>query len=135
MTKRKKTAKAQHSVSGAKALKNEVKREAVAAVAGAAVGATAGAVAGPPGAMAGAAIGAVAGALAERAMELDEEERAAENAKLDAEIGVTKGELGAPNLKHPPSRVGAFSPASVGVTEGGVRPPAEGPISEPPDDD
>ncbi len=43
---------------------------------------------------------------------------------------MTGGELGAPNLKHPPARVGAYSAASAGVATGGDddEAPAEGPI-------
>jgi outer membrane protein with glycine zipper len=115
--------------------KKELTREAAGAVAGAAAGAAIGAIGGPPGLAAGAAIGAVAGAMAEKAVGRDQDKSARNDARLDAEIGVSGGELGAPNLRHPPGRVGAYSGASVGAGQRGGRTPAEGPISEPEDED
>jgi hypothetical protein len=91
--------------------------------------------AGPPGIAAGAAIGAVAGAMAESVVGRDRDKSARDDARLDAEIGVSGGELGAPNLLHPPARVGAYSSASVGAGRRGGGTPAEGPISEPEDED
>jgi hypothetical protein len=134
MAKRKKTADSKRSEPEAQARKKELTREAAGAVAGATVGATLGAMAGPPGIAAGAAIGAVAGAMAESAVGRARDKTAKDDAQLDAEIGVSGGDLGAPNLLHPPARVGAYSSASVGAGGGGDRTPAEGPISEPEDD-
>jgi hypothetical protein len=125
---------ARKPASTAKSSKAEIKREAVGAVAGAAAGAAVGAMVGPLGMAAGAAIGAAAGALEERALGRDAERHAAEEARLDEEIGVSGGEIGAPNLRHPPARVGAYSGASVGEGEPGGKIPAEGPIPEPDDD-
>ena len=110
--------------------RKELVREAETGVAGAVAGAAVGAIAGPPGIAAGAAIGAVAGAIAGRALEVDSARQAAHERELDAEIGVTEGTLGAPNLKHPPAERGAYSAASAGVTGDGGQ-PAEGPIQVP----
>jgi phage tail tape-measure protein len=110
--------------------RKELVHEAEAGVAGAVAGAAVGAAAGPPGIAAGAAIGAVAGAIAGRALEVEAERQAEHDRKLDAEIGVTEGSLGAPNLKHPPAERGAYSGASAGVTSDGAT-PAEGPMQVP----
>jgi hypothetical protein len=80
--------------------------------------------------VAGAAVGAVAGALAGRALDVDAERQVARERQLDAELGVTEGTVGAPNLKHPPPTRGAYSGASVGVESSGGQ-PAEGPIQVP----
>jgi len=112
--------------------KKQLEREVEAGAAGALAGATMGAVAGPPGAIAGAVVGAVAGAVAGRAVEKGVEAREAEDQELDGEIGVSDGEMGAPNLKHPPAKIGAYSGASAGV--GGStddEEPDEGPIPAP----
>jgi Glycine zipper len=112
--------------------KKRVERELEGGAAGALAGAAVGSVAGPPGAIAGAVIGAIAGAVAGRAAEMTDESRAAEDQKLDGEIGVSGGELGAPNLKHPPAKIGAYSGGSAGVgPSSGDEEPAEGPIQPP----
>jgi|HubBroStandDraft_1064217.scaffolds.fasta_scaffold00666_5 hypothetical protein len=80
-------------------------------------------------------MGAVAGAMAESAVGRGRDQRAREGALLDADIGVSGGSLGAPPLRHPPARVGAYSGASVGAGQRGGRQPAEGPISEPDEKD
>lgn len=103
-------------------------------VAGAAAGAALGIVAGPPGIAAGAIVGGSIGAFAGVADERDVTRRAARDAVLDEEIGVTSDELGAPNLRHPAAIVGAYSSASAGAASGDRR-PAEGPTSTPQDDD
>ena len=79
-----------------------IEHEAEGGASGAVVGAIVGASAGPPGAIAGAIIGGVAGVLAGSV--LDRESCASEQRTrdLDADIGVSGGDLGAPNLKHPP---------------------------------
>ncbi|HEX3595324.1 MAG TPA: hypothetical protein VHU80_09490 [Polyangiaceae bacterium] len=88
--------------------------------------------AGPPGAVAGALIGGLIGALAAAPLDdsLREESEHARN--LDAELGISEGEIGAPNLKHPPAKVGAFSAASSGAASTDDSEPAEGPM--PPSD-
>jgi hypothetical protein len=121
-------------------MKTKVKRrtrrvhELEAAAGGAVAGALAGALAGPPGAIAGAVIGAAAGAVAESAVERDGAVARARDAQLDKEIGVTAGDIGAPNLKHPPAKVGAYSAAALGLSGGG-HPSANGPISSPTSED
>jgi phage tail tape-measure protein len=106
-----------------------VAHEAEGVASGAAAGAILGAGAGPAGIVAGALIGGAAGAVAASALEKDAARKAAHARELDEQIGVTKGDLGAPNLKHPPARVGAYSAASAGAgTSGDDEEPAEGPI-------
>lgn len=95
---------------------------------GAAAGAAIGMIAGPPGMIAGALIGAAAGAAAGVAVDQGDEEVAIEDAKLDEEIGVTRGDLGAPNLKHPPAKIGAYSSGSSGAATTPTGSPAEGPM-------
>jgi len=92
-----------------------------------------GAAAGPVGMVAGGVLGGAAGAAAASALESDAKRKGAHDRELDEEIGVTGGELGAPNLKHPPARVGAYSAASAGVATSGDddEAPAEGPMSPP----
>jgi hypothetical protein len=105
--------------------------DAEGAGAGAVAGAAIGAVAGPPGIVAGAIIGAIAGALTAEVMETDGERVAAHERELDEEIGVNGGDLGAPNLKHPPAKVGAPSAASAGASASDGEEPAEGPMQTP----
>ncbi len=116
----------------------DAKRRHVHETAGAAVGAIAGAgmgalVAGPPGAIAGAVIGAAAGGSTSWALEGNNAELAKRDQQLDAEIGVSEGDLGAPGLKHPPAKVGAYSAASLGVGGSTDEVLSEGPILPPPD--
>ena len=105
--------------------------DAEGAASGAVVGAAVGAMAGPAGVVAGAIIGAAAGALAVEAMGTESDRRAAHNAELDEGIGVMGGDLGAPNLKHPPAKVGASSAAAVGAGATSADEPAEGPMQPP----
>jgi|HubBroStandDraft_6_1064221.scaffolds.fasta_scaffold431232_2 phage tail tape-measure protein len=107
--------------------------DAEGAASGAVVGAAVGAMAGPVGVVAGALLGAAAGALAVEAMGTEADRRAAHDAELDEEIGVTGGDLGAPNLKHPPAKVGAPSAAAAGVGATAGTEPAEGPMQTPED--
>jgi hypothetical protein len=46
---------------------------------------------------------------------------------------VNGGDLGAPNLKHPPAIRGTYSSASCGGTSGGGGSPSEGPMPRPED--
>ena len=99
---------------------------------GAIAGAAIGSLAGPPGAAVGAVIGAVAGAIVGSVYEDDAAAKAEEDRKLDEAVGVSGGELGAPNLKHPPAKVGAYSGASSGAgSAGGEEEPADGPMQTP----
>ena len=99
--------------------------------AGALAGAVVGAVAGPPGVVAGAIIGGIVGTVTGAVLDAEALRKAAHNEELDAEIGVTGGDLGAPNLEHPPAKVGAFSSASTGVGAPADEEPAEGPMQTP----
>jgi phage tail tape-measure protein len=92
-----------------KAPKGRRLHEAEGGMAGAVAGASVGSIAGPPGAVIGGVLGGIVGAAAakildEKAGELAEHER-----KLDDEIGVTSGEVGAPNLEHPPEANVAYA--------------------------
>jgi hypothetical protein len=93
-----------------------VVHEAEGLASGAVVGAILGTAAGPPGMVAGAVMGAVAGGIAAIALDADADRDTARTQELDEEIGVMGGDLGAPNLKHPPAKVGAFSVAATGAT-------------------
>jgi uncharacterized membrane protein len=111
---------------------HHLEHDAEGAASGAVAGAVFGAMAGPPGMVAGAVIGAVAGAVAASALDIDSELRAKHTRELDEAIGVSGGDLGAPNLKHPPATIGAYS---AGSTAGGgasdESEPAEGPMQTP----
>lgn len=109
-------------------------RDAEMSVAGAVAGAALGSVAGPPGIAAGAAIGAVAGAVSGIALGKGESREAAHERELDDEIGVNGQGLGAPGLKHPPARIGAYSAGSAGSGASGAGDaPASGPLGGPSD--
>jgi hypothetical protein len=95
------------------------------------VGGVVGAIAGPPGIVAGAIIGGAVGAVAAVALEGNADREETRERKLDAEIGVSGGELGAPNLKHPPATTGAYSAGAAGVSGSGGDDPAEGPMQAP----
>lgn len=105
--------------------------EAEAGVAGAVAGGVMGAVAGPPGAAVGAVIGGVVGAVLAAVSDEKDTEEAAADRELDEDIGVIGGDLGAPNLEHPPAKRGAYSAASVGVGSSATAEPAEGPMQTP----
>ncbi len=113
------------------ASKKRVAHEAEGAASGALAGAIVGAAAGPPGVVAGALLGGVAGGIAGAALDADASEKAARTRALDAQIGVDGGDLGAPNLKHPAAKTGAYSPASAGAASSSDAETADGPISPP----
>jgi sporulation protein YlmC with PRC-barrel domain len=102
--------------------------EAVGAAGGAIAGGILGAVAGPPGAAAGAVLGGIAGAVTEAALERGAKNDAARTREVDAQLGVSGGDIGAPNLRHPPAKRGVYTGASVGVSGSSDEVPAEGPI-------
>jgi outer membrane lipoprotein SlyB len=110
--------------------RRRIEHEAEAGASGALVGAVVGASAGPPGALAGAIIGGVAGALAGAVMDQESSAREQRTRELDAEIGVSGGDLGAPNLEHPAPKRGTYSAAASGVSPADDA-PAEGPIQVP----
>lgn len=111
--------------------KKSLERGVVGAFAGAAVGAATGSMAGISGAVFGALTGSVIGAIASAAIERAIETDAAKARRLDEETGVLGGEMGAPNLDHPPAKMGLYSAASAGLGggAGGSRAPSEGPMS------
>lgn len=119
------------SVTRDNAATRRIEHEAEGAASGAFVGAVVGAAAGPAGVAAGAVIGGIAGALAGAVLDRDSAEHAARTRELDAVIGVSEGDLGAPNLKHPPAKIGAYSAASIGEGRSANGEPAEGPIQSP----
>jgi phage tail tape-measure protein len=105
--------------------------EAEGMASGALAGAILGAAAGPPGMVAGAVLGAVAGGVAAMVLDADADRATVHTQELDEEIGVIGGDLGAPNLKHPPATVGAYSVAAAGAAASTGEDPAEGPIQSP----
>ena len=61
-------------------------------------------------------------------------ERAQRDRELDAEIGVSGGDIGVPGLKHPPATIGAFTAEASGAASSGDDPvTSDGPILPPPD--
>lgn len=105
--------------------------EAEGGASGALAGAVLGAGAGPPGVVAGAIIGGVAGALTGAVLDGESSRQAVRARELDAELGVSEGELGAANLAHPPALIGAYSTASAGAGSPSGEQPAEGPMQTP----
>jgi uncharacterized protein YcfJ len=83
---------------------HRIQHEAGGGALGAVGGAVMGSGAGLPGAVAGAVMGGLAGAIAGRTVDSESNHSSARTRKLDAEIGVTEGSMGAPNLAHPPSQ-------------------------------
>jgi hypothetical protein len=76
-------------------------------------------------------VGGVAGALTGEALDNESSRRAARTRELDEQIGVSGGDMGAPNLAHPPATVGAYSTASSGAVTPSDHAPAEGPMQAP----
>jgi len=108
-------------------------QEGAAAAAGAVSGALIGTFGGPVGAAIGAVAGAAAGAVAGAAFHARDKRASARDRELDRAIGIDGGEIGAPNLEHPPARVGTYSSASAGSGGATDSAPAEGPM-QPPDE-
>jgi hypothetical protein len=71
----------------------------------------------------------VAGAISGAVLAKEAERRDADAARLDREIGVTEGDLGAADPTAPPARIGAFSSASSGAAQSSGS-SSEGPIQE-----
>ena len=102
----------------------------VGAAAGAGMG---GIAAGPPGLIAGLCAGSAMGAAAAWAAFGGASEDADRDSQLDIDIGVHGPDLGAPGLKHPPVKVGAFSGEVSGAASTGEdEVQADGPILPPP---
>ncbi len=106
--------------------------EAGGAAGGAIAGAALGSVAGPPGAAAGAVIGGVIGAFVARIADEEAERASFHDGELDAAIGVSGGDIGAPNLEHPPAVRGTYSAGAAGASTGAGG-AAEGPMQTPED--
>jgi len=115
----------------ARAASSRHEHEAEASVGGALAGAALGAFGGPAGAAAGAVIGGIVGAVAAGVAEKNSADHAARDGELDAEIGVSGGDLGAPNLEHPPARTGLYSMASTGAGASDDAAPSAGPMQAP----
>jgi phage tail tape-measure protein len=105
--------------------------EAEGTASGALLGAALGTAAGPPGMVAGAIVGGLVGAVTGAVLDSEAARRDAHERELDEAIGVTGGDLGAANLKHPPARVGAYSAASSGAAAPAGETSADGPLQEP----
>jgi len=93
--------------------------EAGGAAGGAIAGAALGSIAGPAGAAAGAVIGGMVGAIVAKVADEEADRVSIHDGELDEAIGVTGGDMGAPNLKHPPAKRGVYSAASSGGGGGG----------------
>ena len=78
--------------------------EAEGATSGMIAGAVIGANAGPPGMVAGAIIGGLAGVVAGAVLDNEASRQEIHTRELDAEIGVSGGDMGAPILSHPVMR-------------------------------
>jgi hypothetical protein len=72
------------------------------------------------------------GALSSMAFEGVTAARDEHEEKLDRDLGIAEGDIGAPNLPHPPAKVGAISAASAGVHSPGGSTPSGGPIGPEP---
>ena len=107
--------------------------EAGGAAGGAIAGAALGAMAGPAGAAAGAVIGGVVGAFAAKISDEEADRVSLHDGELDEAIGVNGGDLGAPNLEHPPAVRGVYSAASSGGGGGGGGSSSSGPMQTPED--
>jgi hypothetical protein len=123
--------KSKKKSAASKSTKQRVAHEVEGAASGALAGAVMGSIAGPPGMVAGAILGGAAGAVAGATLDTESTREGAHTRDLDATIGVTKGTIGAPNLAHPPAKVGAFSSASSGGGPSSDAEPAEGPMQTP----
>jgi uncharacterized membrane protein len=81
--------------------------EAEGIASGAMLGAVRGVAAGPPGIVAGVLIGAMAGGVTILGLDREADRGEAHMRELDAEIGVSGGDMGAPNLRHPLTSAGS----------------------------
>ncbi len=123
--------KSRRSKSAGDARKHRIAHEAEGGASGALAGVVLGAGAGPPGMVAGAIIGGMVGAITGSMLDSASSSQASHARELDEQIGVSKGDLGAPNLEHPTAKTGVCSTASLGVARSSGAEPAEGPMQEP----
>jgi hypothetical protein len=105
--------------------------EAGGAASGALAGAALGSIAGPAGVAVGAVLGGVVGAVVAKVSDEESARISLHDGELDAAIGVNGGDLGAPNLKHPPATRGTYSAASSGGGSGRSGSSSEGPMQTP----
>lgn len=98
---------------------------------GVAAGAALGAFAGPAGIVAGALIGSGVGAVLAIAQNRQMHRNAEGEDLYDEELGIIGGQLGSPNLDHPPATVGTYSAGSLGLASSTEVRAAEGPITYP----
>ena len=111
-----------------RAKRKHLVHEAEGVASGMALGAAVGSAAGLPGVVAGALLGGVTGALAAAALDIRAEDGEERTRTLDSEIGVSGGDIGAPNLRHPPATGGGYSAAASGADTSAGEQPAEGPM-------
>jgi hypothetical protein len=100
------------------------------AIVGEIAGAVVGSAAGPVGAVAGMVLGGIAGEVASDALEWEATRARRHEQELDETIGTIGGDIGAASPGAPPARIGAPSPASLGLGGGSGSTPAEGPIQD-----
>lgn len=99
---------------------NPVAKGAIGVAAGAAAGAATGAIAGPAGIIVGAIVGGAVGGITGSTLAKDEDEKAAHDAQLDREIGVTDGHLGEARPDQPRPQSGLYHASSIGVSSPGT---------------
>jgi phage tail tape-measure protein len=113
-----------------RALRPRISHTDAASLSGSLVGAALGAIGGPAGVVAGGLVGTAIGALTGRALDNEEAADEAEDAKLDAVIGVSGGPMGAASPNTPKARVGCYSAGSAGVAAPSSSAPSEGPMQD-----
>jgi hypothetical protein len=99
---------------------------------GVAAGAALGSFAGPVGVLAGAIGGSIVGAVLAIGHNRQIEIEGLEEERIDRELGISGGTIGAPNLRHPPPSIGGLYHASslgVGHARNDDEIVAEGPIN------
>ena len=105
-----------------------------ATIVGAITGLATGALGGPIGALAGGWLGSAIGTFTGVALDEEQSRVREATAKLDADVGVIGGDIGAADPNAPPARIGAFSSGSAGVAPPRLGGPSEGPMQDLSDD-
>ena len=77
--------------------------------------------------------GGVVGAIVAKISDEEADRVSFHDGELDAEIGVNGGDLGAPNLKHPPAIRGTYSAGSAGGGGASSGRTSDGPMPAPKD--
>ena len=101
---------------------------------GAVTGLATGALAGPIGALAGGWLGSAVGTVTGVALDEQQSRERKVAEKLDEDMGVIGGDIGAAAPNLPPARIGAFSAGSAGVGRPHEAGPSEGPMQDISDD-